>query len=617
MALLAMAGCARSPDSTGHEGVAEAALPVSGGPDLIVSAVTGPASVLSSGAFTAAVTVCNQGDAPAAAMTVQVRLSSDTVINTSDLLVGSATAGVLYAGQCANVNVSATAPATTAAYYLGAIADATSLVTEVSETNNTLAGSRIGVGSRPDLVVSSLSGPASAAPGVPFTAAVTVCNQGTTASASSTLSLRLSTDTTINTTDTAVGSATVAALAPGACTNLNVSCSTSITGGLYYLGAIADLSGTVVELDETNNTRVGAQMGLGSKPDLVVSAVSGPVSAAPGSAFTTAVTVCNQGTTASAASSVSVRLSTDAVINTSDYAAGTATVPTLAVGQCANVNVNGTTTSTAGLYYLGAIADVSSVVVESNEGNNTKAGATIGIGAKPDLIVSAVTGPAVVAPGAAFSAAVTVCNQGTTPTSPTNVDVRLSFDGTINAADYIAGSASVPILTPGQCANVNVNGIAGAPQASYYLGAVVDPGTTVAELDETNNTKAGSAVLVQDRPDLVVTAVSGPALAGLGAPITTQVTVCNQGTVASGGSDVEVRLSTDAVIATDDFFSGSAPVGPLSPAQCATVAVPGAAASVEGTYTLGARVDMGSAVTELSEGNNTFAGGFDRRGQPP
>ena len=93
---------------------------------------------------------------------------------------------------------------------------------------------------------------------------------------------------------------------------------------------------------------------VGSAPDLTISAVSGPPSALPGSAYSASVTVCNVGTASSSATSVEVRLSLDATITPADFLTGTAPVGPLSVGQCATVSVNGTASAPQGAYYVGA-----------------------------------------------------------------------------------------------------------------------------------------------------------------------------------------------------------------------------------------------------------------------
>ncbi|MCK8502477.1 CARDB domain-containing protein [Myxococcus fulvus] len=132
----------------------------------------------------------------------------------------------------------------------------------------------IGIGARPDLVVSSLTGPVSAISGSRISATVRVCNQGTTASASSTVTFVVSLDTSLAPEapvlpggvppldQVPMGGANIPSLAPGACitqsvTNLQVSLPPDAQGapGARFLGAYVDSSLAQQELREDNNTR--------------------------------------------------------------------------------------------------------------------------------------------------------------------------------------------------------------------------------------------------------------------------------------------------------------------------------------------------------------------------
>jgi hypothetical protein len=118
------------------------------------------------------------------------------------------------------------------------------------------------VGWKADLIVSAVTGPASAPPGSPFTAAVTICNQGVAPSYGSSVEVRLSTDTSIGAEDLPVGGAAVSNLDPGQCVNVNVSAFASAPEGAYYVGAVVDPGNAVPELIESNNSRAGGPLAI-------------------------------------------------------------------------------------------------------------------------------------------------------------------------------------------------------------------------------------------------------------------------------------------------------------------------------------------------------------------
>ncbi|WP_441292620.1 CARDB domain-containing protein [Sorangium sp. KYC3313] len=593
---------------TSNNALAGGLLGVGYQPDLVVSAVSGPPSQGPGAWFDASVTVCNQGTQPSYGADVDLLLSPDGEITPADFPIGAGHVPYLSPGQCFSTTIPANTYVPDGAYTLGAIVDAPDWVVELIEANNAAAGGVIGVGYQPDLIVSSVSGPPSAMPGGILDASVTVCNQGTQTSYGSDVELYLSSDGIITANDVPIGVDAVPYLDPGQCTTRTLHVGAYAPEGAYHLGAIVDRYGSVPELIENNNAAAGEVVGIGYRPDLIVTSVSAPPSAVPGSGFDAAVTVCNQGTTPSYSAALELRLSADDNITGTDPPAGGAQTPYLDPGQCAAVTVLASAYVPDGAYHLGAIVDLYDWQEELNEANNAASGGLFGVGYLPDLIVSAVSGPPVVVPGSGFSASVTVCNQGTTQSYGSDIAVVLSSDQAITPFDAPAGGGHVPGLSPGQCASVAVPANAYVPDGAYHLGAVVDPGGSLLELIETNNAAAGSLIGVGHGPDLLVSAVSGPPSVFPGGGFDASVTVCNQGTQTSYGTHVELRVSADATVTTADFLAGGGPVPYLDPGQCATVTFPASAYVTEGAYHLGAIVDPQGWVPELIETNNAASG---------
>jgi hypothetical protein len=118
-----------------------------------------------------------------------------------------------------------------------------------------------------------------------------------------------------------------------------------------------------------------------SKPDLIVSAVSGPASITRGSTrYTFTATVKNLGTAGSAATKLGFYLSTSSTVSTTtsrtNYLVGTVTVGALIAGGSTTVTLSAavpTSALAAGRYYIGAYVDNSSTVAETSETNNGKA----------------------------------------------------------------------------------------------------------------------------------------------------------------------------------------------------------------------------------------------------
>ncbi|MDD5772836.1 MAG: CARDB domain-containing protein, partial [bacterium] len=255
--------------------------------------------------------------------------------------------------------------------------------TETDETNNALTGNAIDIVSGIDAIMTAVSAPASGATGTSISITATVKNQGVATLASSYVGLYLSTDMTITTSDTRIGTASIPSLAAGASSTVNptFAISSTLAPGSYYIGAIADYNNARKESDETNNALVGNTIDITPGADVIVTAVSGPASGVTGTSISITATVKNQGVGTISTSTAGIYISTDPTITTSDTRLGTASIASLAAGASSTVTKSFVIPSTkaAGIYYIGAIADYNNARKESDETNNILAGNTINI----------------------------------------------------------------------------------------------------------------------------------------------------------------------------------------------------------------------------------------------
>ncbi|MFP2904343.1 CARDB domain-containing protein [Pyxidicoccus sp. 3LFB2] len=663
-------------------------------PDLVVTQLSGPASVRHGDLFSATVRLCNQGTMPSYASygnRLELYLSMDTTLSASgpgmpqpgdQRMIASVDVPHLEPGQCATREVSAHADRPQDApyegvLYLAAIVDATHGVQELREDNNSFVGGLMGLGDRPDLVVTEVKGPPSSHANAAFTATVRVCNQGTAPSYgfTSSLGLYLSLDATLAPSGPGtpqpgdqqqIGFASVPMLEPGECTTLSVQAQASLppassyNAGVVFLGAIVDVSSSVQELREDNNSFVGGLMGVGSGADLVVTEATGPASVRPGEAFTATVKVCNQGTESSGQSSwsparlvlfqsvfpsvvIPVPGQSTPMPQTQQVIALTTLNP-LGAGQCETLSVPAQTPSgspIARAVYLGAFVDPDRYETELREDNNVFIGGLMGLGMLPDLVITQVSGPPSVERHASFVTSVRVCNQGTEPSYPSmnaGLHVYLSTTATVvvptpgmppmpplHRTQSLVGAIGLPMLAAGECQVLTVPGTASPPSdmpydSAGYLSAVVDVTAEVDELREDNNVLSGGLMGVGNRPDLVVTSLSAPTSLPHGGFFTASVEVCNQGTAPSQDSPLELYLSIDTTLNLSESHSshleqsrlGAAYVPPLAPGQCTTVQLPVLAfpppdAQVPGLFYLGAYVDPNGYEWEFREDNNARA----------
>lgn len=237
---------------------------------------------------------------------------------------------------------------------------------------------------QPDLIVTNVSGPASAVVGTSINVANTVSNVNDLANKkyadSGSFSVGIYIAPSVGGLPdmnhlTLLGSRSVANLAPGesSADTTAVTIPTSLAEGTYVLVVIADNGGVVAEADEGNNVgNSGSTISIqGILPDLAVSSVSGPSTATHGTPFNVTTTIANLVSTAASSSfRVGIYASTDSTVTTGDTLIGSYTVASLA-GFATSTTTTSVTIPTAGNYYIGAIVDDQNAITEANESNNT------------------------------------------------------------------------------------------------------------------------------------------------------------------------------------------------------------------------------------------------------
>ena len=436
------------------------------GPDLTMTAVSGPASGSTGGSITVSNTVSASGGIPAG-FYVGIYLSADSVITSSDIFIGYRYVTGLATGASSAATTTITIPTTVpgGTYYIGAIADYNNAVKESDETNNALAGNQITI-LGPDLTMTAVSGPASGSTGGSITVSNTVSASGGIP-AGFYVGIYLSADSVITSSDIFIGYRYVTGLTPGApsTATTTITIPATVPGGTYYIGAIADYNNMVRESDETNNSLAGNQITI-LGPDLKMTAVNGPASAARGETKTVSDTATNIGGSGVSAFYVGIYLSADSVITESDMLLGYRYVPGLAPGASNTGTTSVTIPSSIapGTYYIGAIADNFTVmecdewdcwdtgmgnrIVESNEANNALAGNQIVV-VGPDLAMTAVSAPGTGTRGGTITVSNTATNAGTGASPSFSVALYLSTDRVITSSDIFLGIRSVAGLAAG------------------------------------------------------------------------------------------------------------------------------------------------------------------------
>jgi len=455
----------------------------------------------------------------------------------------------------------------------------------------------------PDLAIAALSVPATAGAGATITVADTTQNQGEGPAAASATTLYLSTNTTLDGADVALGSRTVEPLAAGATsagsTAVAIPVSTGV--GLFYVIARADADGVIAETQESNNTsykpiRVG--------PDLVLPALTVPSTGAAGGTLTVSDTTRNQGGGAAAASATRFYLSANTALDGGDVALGSRAVEPLAAGASST----GSTAVTippgtgTGLFYVIARADADASVAETQESNNTSY-RSVRIG--PDLAVSALAAPTAAGAGGTITVSDTTQNQGAGPAPASTTAFYLSTNTSLDGGDVRLGSRPVAVLAGG-AASAGSTALTippGTGTGVFYLVARADADGAVTETLESNNTRYRQ---LQIGPDLTIATLAVPSTAGAGAPITVSDTTENQGGGPAAATTTTFHLSTDTKLDAGDRTLGSRAVAALaagasSPAST-VLALP--ADTGVGLFYVIARADADDTVAETLESNN-------------
>ncbi len=145
-----------------------------------------------------------------------------------------------------------------------------------------------------------------------------------------------------------------------------------------------------------------------------------------------------------------------------------------------------------GSYYVIGVADWSGAVAESVETNNTRNSGSVRIG--PDLVIAAVSGPASVVAGGSISVGDTTTNQGGDAAPASATSYYLSSNTALDAGDVLLGSRTVPAIGPGSSNSGSVTLVVptAMPAGNYFVIAVADGGSGIAEALENNNTRPKS-----------------------------------------------------------------------------------------------------------------------------
>ena len=451
-------------------------------PDLVVDTPTVSDDSPDAGErFTLRATVRNQGNGSSDSTTLRYYRSTDSTITTGDAEVDSDFVFGLDPSETSNESARLTAPSTGGTYYYGACVDAVSAESDTGNNCSTAVTVTVGAAPAPDLVVDAPTVSESApTAGSSITLRVTVRNQGNGQSDSTTLRYYRSTDSTITTGDTEVGTDSVSGLAAAGSSPQSITLTAPSKAGTYYYGACVDA--VTDETDTSNNCSDG-----------VMVAVVAVVPGAP------------TGLLATASGPTRIDLSWSAPANNGGAGITGYRIEVSTDGSAWSdlvANSTGTTYSHTGLtagstrhYRVSAInsvglGPVSNIATGTTESSNQSA---------PDLVVET---PAVddgtPDAGAAFTLSATVRNQGDGASAPTTLRYYRSTDSAISASDTPVGTDSVGGLNASATSPESITLTAPDTPGTYHYGACAD--AVAGETDPGNNCSTAVTVFVQSTP---------------------------------------------------------------------------------------------------------------------
>ena len=460
---------------------------------------------------------------------------------------------------------------------------------------------------RPDLSVTASVSDAVPESGESFNLEAAVRNRGGAVAPATTLRYYRSTDGTIATSDTQVGTDAVAALAAGNSTSGSMSLTAPEALGTYYYGACVDE--VQDESDTMNNCSAPVTITVpdsqGSAPDLVVVAASvDEPRPGPGTDFTLSATVRNVGGGRAASTTLRYYRSTDPAIASGDLEVGTDSLEALGPSGDSTQSIALAAPTAPGTYYFGACVDA--VADEDNTVNNCSFSVEVAVPEPPrypDLVVeSPLASDASPNPGGTFTLSATVTNAGDGGSAATTLRYYRSTDATISGSDTAVGTDAVGALKGSGTSAESISLTAPTAAGTYYYGACVDE--VEGESDTTNNCSASVKVDVEDptAPDLQVgTPTASDASPETGGSFTLSATVTNAGDGGSAATTLRYYRSTDATIRGSDTEVGTDAVGALSASGTSAESISLTAPTTAGTYYYGACVDT---VTDESDTTN-------------
>jgi subtilase family serine protease len=354
-----------------------------------------------------------------------------------------------------------------------------------------------------DLVPTDFAGPPTGAAGHQITVSFTVQNQGTaTANPTWTDQIVFSTDQTLGGDTVLANIAHTMTLAPnGTYGAPRMVTLPEVPPGTYYLILRTDLLNQVAEgAGETNNVTMALPI-LIETPDLVPTALGGPMTGDVGHQISVSFTVTNQGTATADPNWIDqLWLSSDPVFGGDTLLANISRATALAVNDTYSVTRTPTLPNVPpGTYYLLLRTDGTSQVYEGGaDANNDAAPVPITVHT-PDLVPTAIDAPAMAAAATQITVSFTVKNEGAGPADPNwNDQLWLSTDQVLGGDMLLANAAHTMALAANDTyETLRTPTLPDVPPGPYYLLVHTDSADQVYEGGAESNNVASVPIMIE------------------------------------------------------------------------------------------------------------------------
>jgi uncharacterized repeat protein (TIGR01451 family) len=263
-------------------------------------------------------------------------------------------------------------------------------------------------------------------------------------------------------------------------------------------GTLTNTVSVVADDTETNaSDNRDIEQTVATFANLAVRSLVAPAAVLPGATITIQDSTQNLGAVdATSATVTRFYLSSDSKKNSGDIILGARAVLALAKKQnsSASTAVTIPAATALGKYFIIAVADDDSALVETNESNQKNRRITV---TRPDLKVSSLQTPGSVIAGASIAIKDTTRNDDLVDSAASVTKFYLSMDNLFDGGDVFLGSRAVPALgaRANSTATTTVTIPLSTPPGRYFIIGVADADADVVESDEANNRRSRAITL--------------------------------------------------------------------------------------------------------------------------